>query len=261
MEKVFLSIVIPNFNGGAFIKELMESINSIKNRDCVQVIFVDGASTDDSVSIATEYLLESDILISEPDEGQADAVQKGLLQCIGTYFIFQNSDDLFCSATLEFLLDEICKFSSVDVFAFSLGGLISVDDKFCERNLFQHFGEVSPWMLSKNIYFSNQSTVYKTIIARQVGFNKNFQFALDYDFVVRFFVNNARNVRYYSSILGYQRMHEGTKTSSLQNICKIETSLIRRTNFTRGQRLLGLIDYIIYHGKKIIFKNAFLSER
>lgn len=86
------SIVIPNLNGAKYLEEAILSIIE-QNYPNFEIIIVDGGSTDESIDIIKEYNTHIGHWLSEPDNGQADAINKGLALATGDYFDWLNSDD------------------------------------------------------------------------------------------------------------------------------------------------------------------------
>ncbi len=87
-----VSIVTPSFNQAAFLKE---TIRSVLDQDYphIEHIVVDGASTDGTLAILGRYPHLR--WLSEPDGGQADALNKGFLLANGAILGWLNSDDLY----------------------------------------------------------------------------------------------------------------------------------------------------------------------
>jgi glycosyltransferase involved in cell wall biosynthesis len=94
-----ISIVTPSFNQAKFLEE---TILSIKDQDYkfVEHIVIDGGSTDGSYEILEKYSDSLKFWVSEPDEGQAHAINKGLRHCSGQIFNWINSDDLLLPGAL-----------------------------------------------------------------------------------------------------------------------------------------------------------------
>ena len=96
MEKSYpkISVVIPSFNQGAYIEE---TILSIINQEYpnVEIIIIDGGSTDSTISIIKKYSNSIHYFISEKDKGQAHALNKGFAVATGDICSFLNSDDLY----------------------------------------------------------------------------------------------------------------------------------------------------------------------
>ena len=87
-----LSILTPSYNQGDFIEK---NINSVMNQDWddIEHIILDGGSTDNTLSILKKYPHLK--WVSEPDEGQADALNKGLQMASGDIVGWINSDDYY----------------------------------------------------------------------------------------------------------------------------------------------------------------------
>ena len=93
------SVITPSYNQGQFIRATIESVLSQEIPD-LQYLVRDGGSSDESVAILREY---SDRLtyVSEPDEGTADAINKGLMLCRGEVIGWLNSDDIYYPGALH----------------------------------------------------------------------------------------------------------------------------------------------------------------
>lgn len=96
------SIVVPSFNQVRFIRHTLDSILDQDYRP-LQVIVVDGASQDGTQQILQEYSARHPEVkwISEPDEGPADAVNKGLRRANGDIIGIQSSDDIYYPGAFE----------------------------------------------------------------------------------------------------------------------------------------------------------------
>jgi glycosyltransferase involved in cell wall biosynthesis len=87
-----ISIVIPSYNQGIYIEQTITSILN-QGYDAVELIIIDGGSKDNTVEIIKKYAGKISYWVSEPDRGQADAINKGLAHCTGEIFNWINSDD------------------------------------------------------------------------------------------------------------------------------------------------------------------------
>lgn len=102
-----ISIITPTFNQGDYIEETITSVLN-QNYPNLEFIIIDGGSTDKTLETLNRYDKEIDLIISEPDEGQSDAINKGFTHATGDIFTWLNSDDqlqekaLF-SVALEYL--------------------------------------------------------------------------------------------------------------------------------------------------------------
>jgi glycosyltransferase involved in cell wall biosynthesis len=87
-----ISIITPVFNEPR-IRHTLESIHSQKDIPELESIVVDGGSTDETTAILNEYDDQIDILISEPDDGTYDAMNKGINRATGDVVGILNADD------------------------------------------------------------------------------------------------------------------------------------------------------------------------
>ncbi|HJQ94455.1 MAG TPA: glycosyltransferase, partial [Acidimicrobiia bacterium] len=94
-----ISVVTPSFNQGRFLPETMESIHG-QGYPRLEHIVIDGGSSDESVSVIKRYEGQLAYWVSEPDQGQTDALIKGFARSTGDIQCWLNSDDLFEPETL-----------------------------------------------------------------------------------------------------------------------------------------------------------------
>jgi glycosyltransferase involved in cell wall biosynthesis len=95
MNRPRISIITPSFNQGEFIGETVRSVLGQEYPD-VEHIVMDGCSTDDTLEVLRQY--PGVVAVSEPDRGQADALQKGFRLASGEIIGWINSDDYYAPA-------------------------------------------------------------------------------------------------------------------------------------------------------------------
>lgn len=93
------SIITPSLNQGAYIEETIKSVLGQKKIH-LEYIVIDGKSTDKTLQILEKYKNKL-IYISEKDNGQSDAINRGLRLATGEIFSWLNSDDWYCKDTLQ----------------------------------------------------------------------------------------------------------------------------------------------------------------
>ena len=99
--KPLLSVITVVYNN---VKHLERTIKSVINQSYpyIEYLVIDGASTDGTLNILEKYHDKIDVLISEPDQGIYDAMNKGLKLAKGDYVLFMNSgDEIFAPDTVE----------------------------------------------------------------------------------------------------------------------------------------------------------------
>lgn len=105
MEKrIILSIIIPMYNSGAFIKSCIESIKRIKSNK-IECIIVNDGSTDDSIKIVEEIKDERMIVVDKTNGGVSTARNLGVEYAKGDFITFIDSDDVVDSDKLQYVVE------------------------------------------------------------------------------------------------------------------------------------------------------------
>jgi len=108
-----ISIVTPSFNSAKYIEDCIKSVLN-QNYPNFEHIIIDGGSTDGTIEILKKYPHLK--WISEPDEGQSDALNKGFKMASGNWILWLNSDDKLKSNCLIKYVKFINKYYNIDMF-------------------------------------------------------------------------------------------------------------------------------------------------
>lgn len=204
------SVVIPSFNQAPFIERTLKSVLNQSEVD-VEVHVFDGGSTDGTVEILKRY----DDRIhwrSAEDEGQADAINRGLYAASGDVLAYLNSDDVYYPHTLERVAEHFRKSpDSLIVY----GNANHIDEKDAVIEAYP----TEPWDYArlKEICFISQPSVFwrREVIERFGFFDDTLTCALDYDYWLR--IGRTVSFDFLSGTpLAGSRFYSGTKTSNLR---------------------------------------------
>jgi len=205
-----ISIITPSFNQGQFLEE---TIQSVINQDYpnFEYIVIDGGSNDNSVEIIKKYEDKISYWVSEKDNGQADAINKGFKKASGNILHWLNSDDILIPGSLTLVAkyfsenpDIGCVFGDLE--------LIDAKGKYLatRKAVPFHFKTA----LHSACLVPQPSTLFKRIALEKTGdLNVNYNYQLDYEYFLRM---ASAGVKFgiIKKPLAKFRLHEKSKTVS-----------------------------------------------
>lgn len=178
-----VNVITASYNRSRSIERALLSVKSQTYKD-IQAIIIDGASTDDSVLKAEAVLDDNDIIISEPDKGIYDALNKGIALSTGDIIGFLHSDDLYFNDKVISKVVDVFEDDSVDVVygdAYFFSGQDFMKNKRKYRS-----SKLSLKNLAWGKMPAHPSIFIRREIYDEVGcFETNFKIAADYEFLCR----------------------------------------------------------------------------
>ena len=108
-----ISIITATFNSSTSIKDTLESVNA-QTYPNIEHIIVDGGSFDNTLDIVKDYGNKIATIISEPDKGIYDAMNKGIMAATGDIIGILNSDDFFTSTDVIYTIVKEFEESGID---------------------------------------------------------------------------------------------------------------------------------------------------
>ncbi len=209
------SVVTPNRNGERFLEECIQSVLAQKEEGIdLEYILVDGASTDASLDIIDRYRSGISILVSEPDKGPVDAINKGLRMATGDILAWLNADDRYHPSALKRVSRAIAEQPEKGL---CFGRCRIVDEEGREiRRWITRFKEaffpLSSWFAIQCLNFVSQPTLFFTRKAFEAAgpLREDLVAAWDYDFVLRLWKNGGANCLKDPLPIADFRWHEGS---------------------------------------------------
>lgn len=231
MSKPTISVITVVYNGEQHIGRTIESVISQTYKN-IEYIIIDGKSTDKTLDIIARYN-GVDLLLSEPDSGLYDAMNKGLLAATGDYVWFLNSgDQIFSPDTVEKMVAGLEGFPHI-----IYGGTMIIDEnqkEIGDRRL-KPPDQLNWKSFQQGMVVCHQSMIVKKELAPL--YDLNYRLSSDFDWAIRV-AKNASRIHNTEQILS--RFLEGGLTD--QNI---KAGLKERFRIMR--RFYGLIPTILRH--------------
>jgi glycosyltransferase involved in cell wall biosynthesis len=217
-----ISIVTPSYNQGEFLEQTLRSVieQGYPNLD---YRVIDGGSTDGSVEIIRRYADRLSAWVSEPDAGQADAINKGFARSTGEIMGWLNSDDLYMPDTLHIVGEIFAHFPQV-AWISGLTIIINADGKITWRPRLRRMPTLPKfrglirrgWYHGRRLGFIQQEgTFWRRSLWDQAGgyLDVDRRYSMDFD-LWRRFADHA-DLATVDATLAAFRQHGGQKTRDM----------------------------------------------
>jgi Glycosyltransferases involved in cell wall biogenesis len=211
MNDIKVSIITPSYNQGQFIEETILSVlnQTYKN---IEYILIDGGSTDQTMEIVDKYKDRIDIVISEKDKGQSDAINKGFRLANGVLSGWINSDDILYPTCVEELVKTYTEKPDAAVFYTSYLDFINASGG-CMYTRYRSITKKND-LLYRNYDIHQQASFYNSELLKRVDYlDVSVQYCMDLDLWLRL-LEYGSIVPISDKPLGAFRIWEATKTST-----------------------------------------------
>lgn len=202
-----ISIITPTLNQSEFIEETIKSV-IYQNYPNLEYIVIDGGSTDGTVKILKKY---SQFLsfISEPDNGQSDAINKGLKLSTGEIIAYINSDDIYLPDCLNKVGEFFLNNPEPKIVT---GKCINIDGEGNEtRSFITRYKNVLLKLNIRNFlkitnFISQPAAFWRKELIYSIGFfDTKLRYAMDYDYWLR--IAEHHKVYFYNDYLAKFRIY------------------------------------------------------
>jgi len=212
-----VSIVTATYNCGKTLKASLDSL-ARQTYKKIEHVIVDGASTDETLQIIEEYIAKVDYevkLISEPDEGVYDALNKGIKLATGDVIGLLHSDDMLAS---DRVIERIVDVLSSNDYDGCYGDIVYVDREDTSRVVrYWRAGNYDRKKLRLGWMPPHPTCFLKKSVYEKFGlFDTSYKIAADYDFMVRILYKGGIQLAYIPEVIIVMRSG-GMSNKSLKN--------------------------------------------
>ncbi len=204
-----ISVVIPSYNQGEFLEETILSVISQEYTN-LEIIVIDGNSTDNSKDIIQKYSTHFKYWISEPDKGQSEAINKGFKKCTGDIATWLCSDDLYTQGALH-NVNRIFSSLPEEIGLIHGSSMIFTGNKTIRINK----GNVDDSLenILSGMTFPQPSAFFRRSLLDKTGFlDEKLHFGMDYDLFSKFAI--ISKFQYVDHCLSKYRLHRDSKSVS-----------------------------------------------
>lgn len=194
-----ISVITVVYNRASTIAEAVRSVQSQDYPD-VEHVLVDGASTDGTLDILRSLARPTDTLVSEPDSGIYNAIQKGICHASGDVVGLMHSDDWFAHQEVLSNIARALDTSNAN----AVYGDLDYVAQSASSEVVRHWraGEFTEAKLRRG-WMPPHPTLYlrREVIDRLGGYNESYRIAADYEAIIRYFSDKELRPVYLPEVL------------------------------------------------------------
>lgn len=210
-----VSIITATYNSAQTISDTLHSLNAQSYKN-IEYIIVDGGSKDNTLNVIHQRCSRVSKVISEPDKGIYDALNKGLLAATGDIVGFLHSDDLFAySDAVKDIVSQLknsnCKAIYADLQYVSKDNIDNVV-RFWKSGEYKKSNLNSGWMPPHPTFYMKRDLYHNFGL-----FDLSFKIAADYDSLLRYLSTHNVTTTYLPKVVIKMRVG-GASNRSLKNI-------------------------------------------
>lgn len=219
-----VSVITVCYNASSSIERTIRSVIS-QNYPEMEYIIIDGNSSDDTMEYVSKYMDAIDIIVSEPDNGLYDAMNKGVARASGEYLLFINAGDILHDENSIALLANAARQSGAAVVG---GQTYTLDEKGSLAYVHENFS--SRLCLLRGMPFCHQATLYKKSLHDIFGlYDVKYAVNADYDFILKLYRNNVKFLELPQFVADFQQGGISTSRNDIlcENLVAIRSRIFR----------------------------------
>ncbi len=238
-----ISVITVAYNAASTISDTLRSVSE-QDYGHIEHILVDGASTDNTFDMMKTHAVAGARMISEPDQGLYDAINKGIRLATGDIIAILNADDVYAYPQV---LSRVAALMSQDPCDALLGDVSFFKPEAPEQSVRRYRSDrFTPsrikwgWMPAHPAMF-----LHKRVYERFGLYKTDYKIAADFEYTARIFKSESLIYRYCPEVMVRMRLG-GVSTRSLRNTILLNQEVIRacRDNNIKTNLFMILSKYI-----------------
>ena len=183
-----ISILTVTYNAASV---LQRTLDSVKGQTCQQIehLIIDGASKDDTISMVETYKAQCSyevVVLSEPDKGLYDAMNKGLRLATGDYLVFLNAGDtLHANDTLETIVSSLQTVNKQPGVIYGDTAITDGEGKFLYLRRLRPPKQLSWKSFRQGMLVCHQAFYALTAIAKDIPYDLRYRYSADVDWCIK----------------------------------------------------------------------------
>lgn len=206
-----VSIITPSFNQARYLEQTIRSVLG-QEYARLEYLLVDGASTDSSLEIIHRYADRFEWWVSEPDKGQAEAINKGLRRAKGEYVAWLNSDDIYLPGAIE---KAVTVFEQNPGVGLVFGDVLAIDADGQTTNRLRYGDWSLPDLAAFRVIGQPSVFMHRSVLEQAGLLDPSFHYLLDHQLWLR--MGQVAGMRYLPETLSAARFHAESKNVALAN--------------------------------------------
>lgn len=234
-----ISIITPSYNQGKYIEEAIRSIMDQGHPDFEHII-IDGGSKDETIDVLKKFPHLK--WVSEKDEGQSDAINKGFRMAKGDIIGWLNSDDAYTPGTFARVLKE---FENKEIDALYSNVIFTEADGTERKKMKVH--KPVKWLSLFHCFIPSTTFFFRrSILDAGINIDKKMHITMDKDFFANIFYSGYK-MKHIKAYFARFRWHDSNKS--------LDTPEVKKIRFNEG-----FVIFNRYAGKSIIIRNVKMYE-